>query len=212
MWFRRVLVLAILAFSSVPMKAQTSEFLPEVDTYFGLNSQVRIYFQAKETREGGDPIQAEVGPSIEFYVKPLIRLHDATEFDLDQGKKRVLVLAVGYRYLPSPSSPATNRLRLDGTSNFPMKGKVLISARNRFDLDWQNGKFTWRYRNKLTIERTLTIHRDPTSPLSPFTRVNITNGARPRSTLAICFPSASTFSSIHTTSTRTIRVRVPISN
>ena len=152
------LILALVIFPVVPTNAQTFQFLPEVDTHFSMNSHVRVYFQAKETREGGDPTQAEIGPSVEFYLKPLIRLHGATEFDLDQAKKRVLVWAIGYRYVPSPSSPTTNRLRLDSTSHLPMKAKILVSDRNRFDLDWQNGKFTWRYRNKLSVERTLTIH------------------------------------------------------
>jgi len=43
------------------------------------------------------------------------------------------------------------------TSHFPMKAQFLISDRNRADLDWKNG-FTWRYRNKLTIERTFGVH------------------------------------------------------
>jgi len=47
----------------------------------------------------------------------------------------------------------------------------MISERNRFDLDWQNAQFTWRYRNKLTIERTLTIvvyHPQPYVAVEPF--------------------------------------------
>ena len=126
--------------------------------YFKVNSKVRLSFQAKETREGGDPTQAELGPSIEVYFKPLVSLRDISKFDQDDAKKRVLALAVGYHYVPSADSPPTNRLRLDLTSRVPMKAKILISDRNRADLDWQNGQFTWRYRNKLTIERRLTIH------------------------------------------------------
>ena len=33
-----------------------------------------------------------------------------------------------------------------------------LSDRNRADLDWKNGSFTWRYRNKLTLVRTFAIH------------------------------------------------------
>lgn len=43
------------------------------------------------------------------------------------------------------------------TSNFPLKAGALILDRNRADLDWKSGSFTWRYRNKLTLERTFTI-------------------------------------------------------
>ena len=165
------LIPALLIFPTVPTSAQTFQFLPEVDTYFKVNSNVTVYFQAKQTREGGDPTQAELGPSIEFYLKPLIKLKHVTAFDLDDTKKRLLVLDVGYRYLPSPSSPPENRLRLDLTSHFPLRGGILISDRNRADLDWQSGKFTWRYRNRLTVERWLAIksyHAGPYVSVEPF--------------------------------------------
>ena len=41
------------------------------------------------------------------------------------------------------------------TFNFTLKGRVLFSDRNRGDLDWQNGAFTWRYRNRIQFEKTL---------------------------------------------------------
>jgi len=152
------LTLALLMLAAAPTSGQTWQFLPEVDTYVKLSSNVRLYFQAKETREGGEPTQAELGPSVEFYFKPLVELRESTVYDPDLTKKRVLVFAVGYRYVPSPSAPTIDRLRLDLTSHIPMKAKILITDRSRADLDWQNGGFTWRYRNKLTIERTLTRH------------------------------------------------------
>jgi hypothetical protein len=153
-----LLLLALLIFRSLPTKAQTFQFLPEVDTYFRVNSNVQVYFQAKQTREGGSPTQAEVGPSVQFYLRPWLKLKNATIFDLDEAKKRALVFAVGYRYLPSPNSPPENRLRLELTSHFPMKAKILISDENRADLNWQSGKFTWRYRNRLTLEKRLAIN------------------------------------------------------
>jgi hypothetical protein len=150
----------LVLFSCLPARAQTSstEFLPEIDAYFKLNSDVRFVFQAKDTREGGDPTQVEIGPSIEFYLKPLIKLKDVTKFDLDDSKARPLVLSIGYRYVPSPDGPAVNRLEPVATFHLPSPGRMLISDRNRFDLDWSNGNFTWRYRNKITLERRFTIH------------------------------------------------------
>jgi hypothetical protein len=68
-----------------------------------------------------------------------------------------LVLEAGYRYITAPGAVPENRLETIATSHFPMKAQFLISDRNRADLDWKNG-FTWRYRNKLTIERTFTVH------------------------------------------------------
>ena len=94
---------------------------------------------------------------MEFYVKPLIRLRDITLFDLDDAKARPLVLTGGYRYLSSATSPSTNRMTVATTSHLPIKATLLLTDRNRADLDWSNGSFKWRYRNMLSLERTLPI-------------------------------------------------------
>ncbi len=138
--------------------AQTDQLLPEIDTYVKVSSDLRVSFQAKETREGGDPTQAEIGPSLDFYLKPLIRLQDVTKFDLDDSKSRPLVFTVGYRYLPQANNaPATNRMEPVVTFHFPMKGRFLLTDRNRADLDWKSGNFSWRYRNRFQIEKRVTI-------------------------------------------------------
>jgi hypothetical protein len=147
--------------------AQQAQFLPEVDVYLKLNANIRLDFQAKDTRDGGDPTQAAIGPDVELYVKPLIRLQEVTAFDLDDAKSRPLVVTAGYRYLAAPNSPSTNRMELTATTHLPVKpALLLVSDRNRSDLDWSNGTFTWRYRNKLEIERPLTIHSYHPAPYS----------------------------------------------
>jgi hypothetical protein len=138
-------------------QTSTTEFLPEIDADAQLRSDVRFEFQAKQTREGGEPTQAELGPSVSFYLKPLLKLKDFAKFDLDLSKSRPLVLSIGYRYLASPDAPAVNRMEPVAIFHIPLKGRILISDRNRGDLDWSKGKFTWRYRNKVTIEHRITI-------------------------------------------------------
>jgi hypothetical protein len=137
--------------------AQETQFLPEVDVYLKLNSYWRLRVQAKDTRDGGDPTQAGIGPSVELYVKPLVRLRKVTAFDPDDSKTRPLVFSAGYRYIVSPSSPSTNRIELSATSHFPMKPGFLLTDTNRSDLDWSDGKFTWRYRNRPQLEKPIRI-------------------------------------------------------
>lgn len=140
----------------LPGSAQTVQGLPEIDTYVKLDPDLRFTFQVKGTREGGDPTQAEIGPSLDFYLKPLVKLKGATQFDLDDSKSRFLVVSIGYRYLPQANgAPGTNRLEPVATFNFPMKGRFLLTDRSRADIDWQDGDFSWRYRNRFQIERTL---------------------------------------------------------
>jgi uncharacterized protein DUF2490 len=162
---RTVLLALLVGFACLSAHAQTDQLLPEVDAYVKLNSNLRLWFQAKQTREAGDPVQAEIGPSLDFYFKPFLDLKGATEFDLDDSKSRPLVFSIGYRYLPQANgSPSTNRMEPVVTFNFPLKGKFLLSDRNRGDLDWKNGGFTWRYRNRVQIEKTLRVRSYHFSP------------------------------------------------
>jgi hypothetical protein len=43
------------------------------------------------------------------------------------------------------------------TFNLPVGAGIRLSDRNRADLDWKNGIFTWRYRNKLSLGQTFAI-------------------------------------------------------
>jgi len=141
----------------LPAHAEDTHFDPELDLNLKLSSLIRFNFQAKEDRDAGEDNQASIGPSIQLYLKPLIKLKSVTTFDLNDAKSRFLVFEGGYRYLITPGEPATNRMILSVTFNFPLKAGFRISDRNRSDLDWKKGVFNWRYRNKFTLERTVAI-------------------------------------------------------
>jgi len=70
---RWLMAALLLLLPGVPMHAQTSttEFLPEIDAYVRLNSNVRFASQAKETIAEGDLTRSDVGASIEAYLRPL---------------------------------------------------------------------------------------------------------------------------------------------
>jgi len=145
--------------------AQIEEFLPEVDAYYQVKSDLRLWVQAKETLEGGAPVTAEFGPSLDYYLKSRALLSDITSFENDESKSHPAVFSLGYRYLPYPSSPHTNRLEPVITINLPTpRIKALLSDRNRFDLDWQSNGFNWRYRNRLQLQRTWRIGSYHISP------------------------------------------------
>jgi hypothetical protein len=151
-WLAIPLILALASCG----EAQVDQFLPEIDTYYKIKSPVRIWFQAKETNEAGVPVTAEIGPSLDFYVNAPLKFSDVTAFDPDDSKSRFLVLSIGYRYLPTPGDPPTNRMEPLFTLNYPVpRINFLLSDRNRADLDWKGGTFTWRYRNRIQLERTL---------------------------------------------------------
>jgi Protein of unknown function (DUF2490) len=163
--------LLLAALFVTPLRAQTFQFLPEVDAYYKFHPDMRFQFQAKETREAGDPTEVEIGPSFEYFFKPLIHLKDVTAFDLDDATSRPLVFSIGYRYVPSPDKPTTQRMEVVATPHYPLVAKFWLTDRNRFDLDWSNGQFTWRYRNRLSIQRSIAIgsyHPTPYASVEPF--------------------------------------------
>jgi Protein of unknown function (DUF2490) len=165
----RFVFLAI--FASTLCNAQEIQFLPEIDTHFTFSSRVGLLLQAKDDREGGDPQQFTFGPSIQLYFKPLLKLKNATVFDLDDIKKRIVVVESGYRIITAPNTPAENRAIASVTFHLPIFARILLSDRNRADLDWQAHTFTWRYRNRLTAERTASIlyyHLIPYVAAEPF--------------------------------------------
>ena len=150
---------------------QNVQFLPEVDAYLKLNSVLRLYLEAKDDQDGGDPAQAGIGPSVQLYLKPLDTLKKMRAFDLDDAKSRFLVLETGYRYLWEPNAPTGNRMITAATFNLPLKAGFSMSDRNRADLDWKSGNFTWRYRNKLQVERTVAVrsyHLIPYVAVEPY--------------------------------------------
>ena len=152
------LIVALLFSSTgIPALAQSVQFLPETDVHLKLNSYLRAYLQAKDDRDEGASNQFSIGPSLQLYVKPLLKLKNITTFDLDDSKPRALVLEIGYRSVTAPNALPINRMEPVLTLHFPLKAGFLISDRNRADLDWTSATFTWRYRNKLTIERTVAI-------------------------------------------------------
>jgi len=143
----------LVASTGCPVLAQTVNFVPETDFHLKLNSFMRVYLQAKDDRDAGASDQFSIGPSVQFYLRPLLKLKKITAFDLDDSKARPLVLEVGYRVLVAPNTPSTNRMQPMLTFHLPLVAGILMSDRNRADLDWKSGTFTWRYRNKLTLER-----------------------------------------------------------
>ena len=149
--------IVFMALMGTPALAQSVQFVPEVDAHLKLNDFVRVYLQAKDDRDEGASDQFAIGPSVQFYLKPLVKLKEATKFDLDDAKPRPLVFEAGYRYIATPGSAPTDRMLLALTFHLPIGAGFLISDRNRADLDWKSGSMAWRYRNKLTLERTFAI-------------------------------------------------------
>jgi hypothetical protein len=156
-WRPIVAFLALVLYMPGYAQTLTTEFLPELDAHVGSNFNGRLVFQDKQTLDGG-LASTELGPSIDFYLKPIRILGDVTLFDRDETKPVPLTMSVGYRALIYPGKPPINRVEPVVVVHLPFWGRRLATDQNRADMDWSNGTFYWGYRNRLTTERRLTIH------------------------------------------------------
>lgn len=156
---RWMVALFLSPFYSAPIHAQTTltAFLPEVDSYFRVSSNVRLVFQAKGYMADGVLNRAQLGPSLQFNLRPFEKLRKITVFDLDDIKSVPVVFSLGYRYLPSSVQPNVNRLEAITMFHIPFPGRILLMDRNRVDLDWTKGAFYQTYRNRITAERRVTL-------------------------------------------------------
>lgn len=145
--------------------AQDTQALPEIDAHLTVNSHLRAYLQAQDDREGGDPEQFTFGPSIQLFHKPWLKLKDVTLFDLDDVKSRPFFFETGYRIITAPDTPVKHRSQNSITLHIPIGARLLLIERNQADLNWQSGDLTWRYRNKVTLQRSIAIH---TYHLTPY--------------------------------------------
>jgi hypothetical protein len=173
-------------------------------------------FSGKSDREGGDPEQAEIGPSLDFYLKPLIRLQNVTQFDLDDAKTRPLVFSAGYRYMPQANGVADiNRIEPVVTFHFPMGRNSYYPTGIVQTLTGRtvacHGVIATVLRSKGRSESApITLHR--TSASSSSTTADTTNGVIPQSMLVVSFLSVNVLDLSPTISTRTTRAKVRMVN
>jgi hypothetical protein len=113
-------LVALLLVANSGTHAQNVQFLPETDVYLKLNPSWRTFVQAKNDQDAGGSPELSIGPSVQLYVKPLLKLKHITVFDLDDSKKRALVLETGYCYITAPDTVPENRLEAIATSHFPL--------------------------------------------------------------------------------------------
>lgn len=165
MWRLPVLAALLLAVFESPARGQSLEVWPEISTFVKLNDQMRLYFLATTVKEHREATGSEFGPNLDVYVKPIRNLRHFGGFRLDDSKNRLLLIRAGYRYLPSfGGDPDENRGVLEATARYPLVRGVLVSNRVRLDFRFIGGEYSWRFRNRLSIEKEFSIGRVRMNP------------------------------------------------
>ena len=144
------LFLLVVAISSQSARAQESttqkDFWPEVDVYINLKPKVRLYFLGTVSKsvEDGELLNAQA-------YEAQIGAH------VDYIPNEHVILRTGYRFgsaVGSDSDPfKEHRFLTEQTLRKLLPGGLLLSDRNREDFRFLNGDFSFRYRNRVTVER-----------------------------------------------------------
>ena len=144
-----------------------NEFWPEINTYVTLSPKYRLLFMAQKAEDqDSEQERWQFGPNFDITLKPMLRMKFKT---LDPEKQKYLTMRIGYRRLISNTGTDENRMILELTPRYPLPKSFLLTDRSRMDLRWRNG-FSWRYRNRLGVEKNCKIR---SLVLSPYVRSEI---------------------------------------
>ncbi len=156
------IIAAILSLAT-PARAQTEQVWPEVSTFVKLNDSMRLYFLGTTTRESKNSTEGEFGPNLDFFLKPIREkktLGPLRMLRLDESRRQWVMVRVGYHYLPSyTGGTAESRGILEATPRLPLPYGLLLEVRNRGEVRFIGGQYSWRYRNRLTLDRDFAIGR-----------------------------------------------------
>jgi uncharacterized protein DUF2490 len=126
-----------------------------------LNPYLRLMFMTSRSTDGSTYESFQFGPNLDITYKPILRRRVRTN---DSSKEQFVTFRVGYQYLVNVGQPNENRIVLQLTPRLPLPWSLLLSDRNRADLRVIRGNFSWRYRNRLALERTFRIRSVSLTP------------------------------------------------
>jgi hypothetical protein len=131
-----------------------NEFWPKLNINFDLPGRNRLQtFVAKENGDAFGFDQFKTGVTFSHRMKRFVNgFHD----DPDDERQHYLVLGVGYEYLRSDQTGRfknENRILIEATPRYTPGAGILITDRNRAEFRWVEGRYDFRYRNKLTVDR-----------------------------------------------------------
>jgi hypothetical protein len=155
----------VLIGSAITLRSQEpnngKEFWPEIDVYVPLNEKVRLFFLFTTTKseETKSNLEGQLGAHVDYTVNSR------------------LVLRAGYRYgfsIKEVQPFKEHRPLLEETLRQRMPLKILLSDRNREEFRFVNGQFSFRYRNRITLEREFVTRR----PITPYGSIEVYHDSR----------------------------------
>ena len=151
-----MLFLFLVVMGAPAVSAQESstrnEFWPEIDVYINLKPKVRLYLLgtvSKSVEDGelrnAKGFEAQIGAHIDYIPNEHVILRAGYRFGTSVGK--------------TDEPFKEHRLGTEQTLRKLLPGGLMVSDRNREDFRFVNGDFSFRYRNRVTIEREFNLFK-----------------------------------------------------
>jgi len=142
-------------------KETWTEFWSEADVFVQLKPVARLSLMGgTRTANESSYLQWVTGAQLNFQFKSIIKEH-LPHYDSD--KEKYFVFGLGYQYWKTTEeqkSPSDeNRVLIEATPRYYPGAGMLLSDRNLAELRVINGEYSTRYRNRLTLERAILVHR-----------------------------------------------------
>lgn len=107
-------------------------------------------------------------PTLNIFAKRFVQPRLST---LNTEKDHLLAFGIGYRYIAGLNQAPENKAEFDVTPQFPFPWKMPMGDRTRIDLRFiQGSSFSWRYRNRLSVQWSFKARR---LTYSPYAQVEI---------------------------------------
>jgi hypothetical protein len=145
----------------------SSQFWPELETYLRFNDQFRVMGQI-EVKNSSNSNETTLGIFIESFVRPVLRRRLSK--DPDAIRRHYFALRAGYRNVWSvkDAGPDEQERRglFDATARAYVLNEIVLIDRNRFEARDINHDMSWRYRNRLRIEREIEVGSKTLTPFA----------------------------------------------
>lgn len=169
----RTILLAVLSalpvFATVSHAADSEEFWPEAEVYYGLSKNRRLVLDSSYAK--GLESDSESLSLSAFLDKSLMPIRRTELRSQDWQRDRYLWMRVGYtRVFDAEQGSATKPQEAEDrgviaiSARAPLSGGVWLEARVRADLRWIGGDYSTRYRGRLEANRQFIVRRHPLLP------------------------------------------------
>jgi hypothetical protein len=146
---------------AVSSDGQETQFWPELDGFRSMDSHTRLRFVIAPVREVSNGQRSglsdvDFGVDVDVGLLPIARAwHEPARYD--NYRMNYLRLRAGLHYLDVQDANSEWRVVVEITPRAVLPLDTHLEFRNRFDLRWIEGAYSWRYRPRLKLEREFKI-------------------------------------------------------